>query len=344
MRSSLIKRQLIHRGALPEPHLSLHRSLQLNIRSSLAKDSARRQQTFDRAVSLVREAFPQQSGIMTPVNHHWEAYEKYQPHVLSLQRLFLHEDGALTGTSTFANLLSDEANYFWERNFLDEGIEASRLAVSILDRIDPPNPNDQAQARCLWGDINLEKGLSGRETGLRVLLETLEIRKRSIEAPPPGGTPEEQLLYTNAWNDFGCGLLEFAEYAKAEKYLEHALDIKKRNTNKKSEPMEFAEAYMNLAMVRSFQSRHEDAKELLAEAAELAEKANGRHSACAQNFTFYWATILLISGDLKMAQEKHESILEERKEIFGSFSPRTRHSYYALGMTYQRLQRSEEAE
>lgn len=308
------------------------------------KDRPRRQQFFDQAVALIRGVFPTQSKIMTPVNHHWNTYEKYQPHLTSLQTIFSQAEGGLKGTSVFASLLSDEANYCWERNFLDDGARASKLATSILNDMDQHDANAQAQAHCLRGDIELEKGFSGRGTGLEVLLKTLEIRKRCINKPSPGGTRDEQLLYANAWNDFGCGLLEFAEYEKAEKYLIHALEIKKRNTNKSDEPMEYAEAYMNLAMVRCFQGSFDEAKSLLKESVRLAEEANGRHSACAQNFTFYWATILLNSKDLEAAREKHEGILEQRKEIFGTFSLRTRHSYYALGMTYQESGRLRDAE
>lgn len=346
IRTDLLKRQLVDRGEFPsgEGYLTIHRSLQINLRTSLANDRPRRQLIFDKAVALIREVFPSQSKIMTPVNHHWGTYEKYQPHLMSLQTIFSQAEGGLKGTSIFASLLSDEANYFWERNFLDDGIRASKLAVSVLSNLDQPDPNAQAQAFCLWGDIELEKGLSGRSIGLDVLHKTLDIRKHYINKPPPGGTPDEQLLYANAWNDFGCGLLEFADYAKAETCLAHALEIKKRNTNKHDQPMEFAEAYMNLAMVRCFQSRYDEAKSLLEESVKLAEKANGRHSACAQNFTFYWATILLNSKDLEAAREKHEGILEERKDIFGTFSPRTRHSYYALATTYQKLGRLEDAE
>ena len=346
IRTGLLKRQLVDRGQFPssERYLTIHRSLQINLRTSLVNDYPRRQQVFDKAVALVREVFPVQSKIMTPVNHHWDAYEKYQPHLMSLQTIFTQAEGGLKSTSVFASLLSDEANYFWERNSLDDGVRASKLAVSILDDMAQPDPNAQAQALCLRGDMELENGFSGRRTGLDVLLKTLDIRKSYIDKPPPGGTPDEQLLYANAWNDLGCGLLEYADYAKAEKHLVHALEIKKRNANKYDEPMEFAEAYMNLAMVRCFQSRYGEAKTLLEESVQLAEKANGRHSACAQNFTFYWATILLNSNDLEAAREKHEDILEERKDIFGSFSLRTRHSYHALGTTYQKLGRLEDAE
>ena len=327
-----------------ERYLSIHRSLQLNLRSSLANDISRRQQVFDEAVGLIRNVFPSQSKIMTPVNHHWHSYGRYQPHLMSLQTIFNQARGGLRGTFAFATLLSDEANYLWERNFLDDGARASQLAVSIFNEMDQPDPNAQAQAMCLQGDIELEKGFSGRSNGLALLLKTLDIRKRYIDKPPPGGTHDEQLLYANAWNDFGCGLLEFAEYARAEKYLAHALQIKKHNTDENVEPMEFAEAYMNLAMVRSFQLRHDEAKELLEESARLAKKANGPHSACALNFTFYWATILLNCGELEAARKKHENVLEERKDIFGTFSPRTRHSYYALGTTYQRLGQLDKAE
>ena len=346
IRSGLLKRQLVDRGEFPsgERYLTIHRSLQINLRSRLVNDRPRQQNAFDQAAALIRGVFPTQSKIMTPVNHHWDTYDRYQPHLMSLQTLFSQAEGGLKGTSVFASLLSDEANYLWERNFLDDGVQASKLAVSIFNSMDHHDANAQAQAQCLRGDIELEKGFSGRRTGLDVLLKTLEIRKRCINKPPPGGSSDEQLLYANAWNDFGCGLLEFAEYEKAEKYLNHAFEIKRRNTNEHDEPMEFAEAYMNLAMVRCFQGRYDEAKSLLEKSVRLAENANGRHSACAQNFAFYWATILLNFKDLEAARKKHEDILEERKDIFGTFSLRTRHSYYALATTYRELGRLEDAE
>ena len=183
----------------------------MNLRTGLANDHPRRQKVFDQAVALIREVFPSQSKIMTPVNQHWDAYEKYQPHLMSSQTIFSQAEGGLKGTSVLACLLSDETNYFWERNLLDDGIGPSKLAVSVLDNMDQPDPNDQVQALCLWGDLELEKVLSGRRTGLDVLLKTLDIRKHYINKPLAGGTPDEQVLYANAWNDFGCGLLEFAD-------------------------------------------------------------------------------------------------------------------------------------
>ena len=65
-----------------------------------------------------------------------------------------------------------------------------------------------------------------RSHGLDLLLNTLNIRNHYLDRHPPGGTHNEQLLCANSWNDFGCGLLEFAEYAQAEKYLAHVLEIK----------------------------------------------------------------------------------------------------------------------
>ena len=308
-----------------------------------AKDAFHLNAAFNKAVQLVRSQLPRQASIMTPVNQHWGAFETYQPRVLRLQDIYKRNKESLRLTSEFANLLSDVANYLWEKSLLDDGIEAARLAVSILD-LDTNNSFDRAQARTLEGAMALEKGFSGRDIGLQMMQEALDIRKKAINSPPPGGTPEEQLLYANAWNDFGVSLLEWAEYEAAEKFLLHALDIKKRNTNKGSEPMEFAEAYMNLAMVRSYQNRHAEAKDLLAEAVGLAEKANDQHSAATQNFTFYWATILLVSGDVEQAKEKHGQILGERKTIFGVDSLRTRHSHYAVGVACQRLGQIEEAE
>ncbi|MCJ1281119.1 hypothetical protein MMC26_000437 [Xylographa opegraphella] len=348
IRSSLCRRQLVQRDtSTPHASLSLHRSLQLNLRIGLSKDILKRQEIFDQAVMLVRTAFPRQSSVMSPDNRNWDRYEIYQPHVLSLQAVLQQSQPALRVSTVLASLLSDEANYFWERNFQKDGIEASKLAVKILDGMSEPDLNDQAQAHCLWGVMELENGISGRHTGLEELIKTLNIRKQFIDSPPPGGTPDQQLLYANAWNDFGCGLLEFADYAVAEQYLEHALAIKKRNTNKKENPMMFAEAYVNLSVVRASQERFDEAKDMMTEAIQLAERHNGWHGAQTQNFRFLKAIILLLSedsADLTAAKDLHLDILEERTNLFGTFSFRARHSYYALGVTYYKLREYEEAE
>ena len=108
---------------------------------------------------------------------------------MSLQSIFSQAEGELKGTSVFASLLSDEANYLLERNFLNEGVQALKLAVSIFNSMDHHDANAQAQAQCLRGDIELEKGFSGRRTSLDMLL-TNAIRKRCINKAPPGGTSD----------------------------------------------------------------------------------------------------------------------------------------------------------
>ncbi|KAI9795223.1 MAG: hypothetical protein M1833_007305 [Piccolia ochrophora] len=108
--------------------------------------------------------------------------------------------------------------------------------------------------------------------------------------------------------------------------------------------MEFAAGYLNLAMVRSSQREHQFASRLLQEAVKLAKKANGPHTACIQNFKFDWVTVLLTSGELEAAKKKYKSILANRKRIFGTSSLRTRHSYYALGVTNRKLRKAEKAE
>lgn len=335
IRESLTKRQLIQRDTLgTEPCLSIHRSLQLDLLFRLQKEPKKKQVAFEKAVALVRRAIPRQHETQTSVYQHWANYERHQPHILSLREIWPHNASTLYPLEDFASLLSDAANYMWERGFANDGIQCAQVAIKIYEKLSQPNRLELAQAYTLLGVVTLEEGISGRTDGLASVIKALELRKEHIESPPPGGSSHEQLLYANAWNDFGCALLEFSNYDEAEKYIRHALAIKERNSTKEKEPMEFGETYMNLALIRASQRRFKDASDLISQAVDLATKAHGFQSASTQSWCFYWAMILFDSGDKKGALEKHLAVLNERINDFGDSGTRTRESYYALGAVH----------
>ena len=59
IKNSLVKRRLVHIKEVDgEMCFSIHRSLQRNIRDTLAQDEVKQQLVFDQAVALVREVFP----------------------------------------------------------------------------------------------------------------------------------------------------------------------------------------------------------------------------------------------------------------------------------------------
>ncbi|KAI9723948.1 MAG: hypothetical protein M1812_000666 [Candelaria pacifica] len=344
MRTNLTKRHLVQRNM--EGHganLSVHRSLQLNLRVLMKDDPEIRQDAFNTAFAIARIACPRHNSVMAPVNEEWSKYEKSQPHILSLQSVYTESDSGLSVTPEYAALLFDASNFVWEQGFFHAGIESLRVAQSICQSAEDNCWMQLGDIHDLLGVVLVEPGISGRENGLKHLLESLNLRKKKIETPPPGGDKTEQMLFANSWNDFGCIMLEYENYEEAERYLEHSLAIKKRLETEETEPFEFAETYRNLAIVWLSQGRHSEAIEQIERAALLIEGDKGEHCATTQNFRFHWANLLFIAGEVDASLAKHQEVLQARKNIFGNYGFRTRHSYYALGVVYEAKNDYEEA-
>lgn len=95
----------------------MHRSLQLSLRARLRQYPAKRQQVFEKAVTIVQRALSTQSSKTKPVYEHCEAYEKYQPHVLSLKNILKLADPALDVRSDIASFVSEETSCVGEEAF-----------------------------------------------------------------------------------------------------------------------------------------------------------------------------------------------------------------------------------
>ena len=302
------------------------------------------QAIFTQAVALLRKAFPAQHATQTPSNESWSDYEEYQPHVLSLKFIFEQTTPPLAAPPDFAALLNDAANYFWELGRYEQSQQMASLAVAIFEKLPQPNLMDLASAYAIWGEAAAEEGMSGRVIWLRCSVKAIELRRTFLQAPPVGGTYEEQLLFANSYNDFGAYLLHTGNYEQAEKYLDHALAIKGAVATEETEGQMFAEGYQNLAVVCAARNDHEKAKAFMSKAVELGTKANGPSAATTWTYNFDWANLALARGDYEDALPRHQQVLHRRTGIFGKYGCRTRDSYHAVAVAHQGLRQYEQAE
>ncbi|RDL33002.1 Uncharacterized protein BP5553_08441 [Venustampulla echinocandica] len=345
IRLNLNKRQLVQRNtATSEPYLSLHRSFQISLRNNLSNNPDKYDKVFQETIHLVRRVFPVMNMTMKCENEKWVEYEKYQPHVQTLQSIAQNSPYGVGKIPEFAQLLGYAGNYYWERGLVAIGIETCKFAVSVWEAIPDAYLIDYSQPLTLWGLMELEMGITQRQIGMDCFIKCLELRTTYLAQAENGGTKDEQLLHCNAWSDYSIALIEFGYYAEAETFITLTLALKSRHVTESSYPMMFGISYGHLASVYSGLGNHEKAKAFSARSVKLVQEEYIFHSASMQKWYFFQANIWLGAGDLEEALEAHLSILEVRIKIFGTSGPHTRYSYYALGATYHALGNMDEAE
>ncbi|OBT49239.1 hypothetical protein VE00_00184 [Pseudogymnoascus sp. WSF 3629] len=126
-------------------------------------------------------------------------------------------------------------------------------------------------------------------------------------------------------------------YSEAEGHFLRALNIKKSVGDERSHPVEFAEAYKNLAIVRLAEGNSSVAISLMTQALKLVKSEYDENTAIIQQNRFHLAAILCNSGQYDEALEESLSILRIRVELFGEKGLPTLNSFYALGMMYYLL-------
>ncbi|GAP92896.1 putative pfs domain-containing protein [Rosellinia necatrix] len=339
VRSSLCRRQLVQRNVSKSgAYLSIHRSLQLNLRNRLSAEPDSYAAVFRDAGSLVREAFPSQSKTMSYQDDNWRVYDKYYPHVQALQSIAQSSSSkALVHNQMFAQLLSDAANYCWERGYMRLGIEACQLAVSIFES--SPQLDLMLYSRPLtsWGLMAGEMGIPQRKQMFDCYSRCIAVRAEYLKNQPNGGDADEQLLLCNAWSDYGLGCLEAGYYDEAEKYALLSLALKSRHESEKTYAMMFGLGYWELAVVYASQGKFKEARAMADRMEKMAAVDYKPGTAAIWKFQFLKACIYFTTGDHAIALNIHQDVLVSRTSIFGPTGTFTRYSYYAVAEIYHIL-------
>lgn len=348
MRISLRSRNLVKTDRNSDgPSLSIHRTFQRNVLHRLDTSITERQQTFARAVALVRQVFPAQSPIGVPVNEKCNICERYLPHVISLHTVFLQSKPPIEPTRKFADLLADAGYYMWDRSLCKDGLIILDTAEKVCTMLDSEKMGMlRANILVALGSLLNEIGISERARAVAMFKEILFIRQEHFAKLDRSKTSmSDQLLFSNAWNDMGWMCLESEAYDEAEGHFQQSLALKHKWTELEI-PFEYAETLKNLGWVRLAQGRSREAVDLAAHATRLAESAEdmGPDSAATQTLRFAQSWILFNAGQVEEALLLMLKTLQVRLTLFGELDLHTLDCYYAVGTMYQHKGMMEEAE
>ena len=305
-------------------------------------DPNRLQTVFQRALSIVRSAFPSQSELQAPTNNTWQSCQRCLSHVLSLQNIYdtwNKNMSRIAASIDFVTLLSDAANHLWERGFLNDGIRTLEIVEPVCGDLwaDDTVLTVHANICAVAGAMLAESGFSNRALAIQKCQKALELRKKRIESRERSGTVGlvDAMLLANGWNDIGVVAIQNAEYEVASSYFEEALKIKRTWSSEESHPQQFGETYKNMPFWLLRQGRTKEALLISRRALNLLSRENSEKSAATQKGKFVLACILLLSNNPKEALRLHKDVLEVRTEIFGELHHLCKDSKYMIGEIYR---------
>lgn len=338
MTSELSRRRLITiKVREGEEIISIHRSLQAKILQDLNKDPREREKVFKQAFLLVRKRFPLPSPIQVPEPEKWPACIKYLRHVLSLQKAFVGSIITIAPSVDLARLLSDGGIGLWERGMNAEGLQLLRSAEAVLQKLDTTEDMLKANIHIIIALLIQDYGIAYIAESKDRIWQALQIRKDyQSRISKEEYTRTDDILLHNAWSDYGCVLLQYNQYAKAEPIFAHCL-TKYREWGKDEDiPYEHAKYNHHMSYCQMYRKNFDEAIRLGELGVHFVILATGQSSA-ANKWKFDHACIVLQSGDIEKALALHMEVLDARIQQHGKSSFLTLQSYYAVGALHAYL-------
>ena len=346
MTRKLLKRHLVNResdGGLW--YFTVHRALQRGVLYKLDKDPSLRRETFDRALSIIRQITPEASPIQVPIPGNWEQFEAALPQIIAIHAAFLQSQPPIEGTLELAKLLYDAGFNTWEREMSHQGLELLETASKVLDDI-----GHKAESK-LRADIHTMMllicdniGITMRAEGFMHGQKALSIR-RSLASQQKGNISlTEDILLHNAMNDLAESYLQSYDHERAKALIDTCRAKYEEWGSEEDYPFEYSKYYRNTGAVMTLQGRFDEAIKCGSRAVELAELDSGTITPRYLYYYYDVACQTFQSGDIEGALKMHKEIWETREEICGSHHDVTLQSCYTVGAMYSHLKNFPEAE
>jgi tetratricopeptide (TPR) repeat protein len=338
-----------------ESSLSIHRFLKHYLRVKLEGNRpGDYKEAFNRTFLLVRAMVPRQSSTSSPTNHHWSIHEKFLPHVLSLHAAFKEwEDKVpklLQEPLNFAELLSDIANYMYERYLIQDALTVLATAEKICNELlgaDCANPV-YIQILYLQASIELNHGSTLRADAVKRKELIVKLRLKRLASCYKGKEHRlEAIRLSTAYNNLACAYVHCDDYERAKPLFVKSLAIKKKWVSVEYPHLPgLSEIDKNLALVSLSAGRVAEALSLSEGSVKMIDRWSngGPNTKVGQFFRFMWACVVFNSGFVDKALEASIKILEAREKVLGIAHDHTLDSYYAVGMMYYTLGNLAEAE
>ena len=315
-----------------EETLFIHRTLQGKILQDLDKEPRKREEVFLQAFALIRKKFPLPSPIQVPEPAKWPACKKYLPHVLHIENVATNLLPSITPSVDLARLLSDGGINLWERGMTSEGLRLLKSAETILDRLKCEESHLRANIHVIINLLIQDCDLTRFEESRDRIRRALKIRlDHQMQSRTGHYSRNDGILLHNAWSDYGCVLLQYNEYEKAEPMFEKCL-VKYREWGTEAEiPYEYYKYNHHMAFCRMYQHDFVKAIDLAEKSVELIRLATGQSSATSKTISDL-ACIVLQSGDITRALSLYREVLESNLRLHGKSNFLTLQSYYAVGV------------
>ncbi|KAI1845653.1 hypothetical protein JX266_008264 [Neoarthrinium moseri] len=327
---------------------SIHRSLQLALRMALDHNPLTREMIFRHALRIVARASPGTNPLQIPNPKNWRQFEQSNPHALTMCQAFLQSDPPIEPSLQLAETLYYAGFHTWERwNYVTrDGTALLETAEKILDRLEYDIDGKlRADISCILSLLLDAVGLSNRTEAFERLRRVREIRKIQLKRSQRLGLCDNsEHLYYNSVNDFALSKLQHDDFHEAEKLFSECFDQYKRWGTEEEQPFEYAKYYHNMALVRMYQERYEEAIDLSKRGIEIKARHNGK-----DNSRYWWcqydiACIMTQAGQLDAGLELHLEVLKNRQRICGALHGLTVQSIYSVGAMYHHLGQLEKAE
>lgn len=339
-----------------EQHVYLiHRSLQLGLRAKLDENPEEREIVFTKAMSIMHRISPKPNHLQIPTERFWPQFQIASPHVLTLCKAFNTAHPPIAGSLSLVELLYGAGFHIWEtwNPRTHDGAYMLETAEKVLGTIDNSGGRLEADISCMLSFFDELVGPSRWPASLARRQEILQMRKALI--PPehlhetdgesdtkPGTDAESVHLYFNAANDLGLAYLQNNMFEEAAELFELCFKRYKKWGSPDQHPFEYGKYYHNLAFVRAFQGRHDEAIGLIEQGARIKLKSDGETA----RYVWYQydvACLMVQGGRLDDALQLHSSVLERREKLCGSAAEVTLQSLYTVGAMHYHLSNLEEA-
>jgi len=324
----LVRREKGEKGS----YLTMDKSLQLVLLLKLKQNFKKRQEAFQRAVSILR------ASILIPSHPHrteassWTVALSILPHLLSIVEAHDLSKPWLEASQVFAEILADVGMRLFDRGITAEASILLEKAEEILADLDDVTEMIGNVLTAL-GSCTDTFGISQRAKGLEVRQRCLEVRENDYAAIHDESTKRRRkILLCNAKLDKACSLQQFNRMPEVDEICQQLFNKYQSWVPKHEFPVEYAKYVNHMAYVHL--SRGETEK-----AIEDAEKAYSivRDTPNAQltvRFKFDWASVMFQNKEVDRAIEEHELILESRIRDFGKQHVLTMQSRLNLGIMY----------
>lgn len=317
-------------------YLTTHRSLQVGLLLKLNKDAGRRQEAFERALSLLREVVPPPSHVLQADAETWPSTLKVLPHLLSLVEAFDQAQPRIEIPLLFPELLTDVGGMnMYDRGFTAKAQVLLKKAEETLDVLKSPlNTTLRGNVLTLLGLCTDTLGISERANGLKVRQRGLEVRKKYFATVDRKDRErEDEILLFNAETDLACSLQQLNSLEEVGKICKRCLKEYRSWGNEEQYPYEYAKYHNHMAYVFLFDGNTQKATESAKKGFELM--ARGSPGAqIAVTFRFDWATIRFQNGETASAISEHKIILESRVQECGDYNILTLQSRLIIGIMF----------